>query len=48
LQDSGIDERTLYKSILETENKVVDHTKLAQNMIQWWNFVKTVMNLWVP
>jgi hypothetical protein len=26
----------------------VNWIRLARNRVQWWNFVNTVMNLWVP
>jgi hypothetical protein len=26
----------------------VNWIRLAQNRVQWWAFVNTVMNLWVP
>jgi len=28
--------------------KCVDWIQLAQDMVQWWAFINTVMNLWVP
>jgi hypothetical protein len=32
----------------EVKWKCVDWIYLGQNKDQWWDFVNTIMNLWVP